>query len=92
MSGKPAGILDQHRSDAVALDAVEESEKAWPRLDGIGAADGRVIEGIDNRKAGVLGVGRNGVALALVAAHRHQRWLPSSCAGRQSPACGSWEA
>jgi hypothetical protein len=68
LAGKPCGVFDQHRSNTVSLDAIEESEKAWPRLDRIGAGDGRVIVGIDNLKARVLGVGVDGVALPLVAA------------------------
>ena len=38
LAGKPAGVLDQNRSHAVTLNAIKEGEKAWPRLDGIGAA------------------------------------------------------
>jgi hypothetical protein len=38
LAGKPAGVLDQHRSHAVPLDAIEQRKKPWPRLDRIRAA------------------------------------------------------
>ena len=87
LAGKPLGILDQHRADAVALDAIEECEKAWPRLDGVRAADGRIIVGIDNPQSPRAShKSRWRRAAACRCPCRRQHWPPSSCAGRQSPA------
>ena len=63
---KPAGILDDDGTHAVALDAVKERREARACLDGVGPGDGGVIELFDDGEPGALGEALDGLALAFL--------------------------
>ena len=67
LARKPAGILDNDGTHAVALDPIQKGREARPCLDRVGTGDRRIIELIDDLEAGALGEALDGVALAFLA-------------------------
>ena len=51
VAGEAVCALDDDRADTIALDPLEHRGEAWSGVDRVGAADGRVIVGVDDRKA-----------------------------------------
>ena len=53
VTGKAIGTLNDDCADAIGLDALQHRGEARPGVDRIGATDGRVMVGVDDRKAGL---------------------------------------
>ena len=51
VAGEAVCALDDDRADTIALDPLEHRGEAWSGVDRVGAADGRVAIGVDDRKA-----------------------------------------
>ena len=64
---KPAGILDDDGTHAVALDPIQKGREARACLDRVRTGDRRIIELVDDPEPGPLGEALDGVALAFLA-------------------------
>jgi hypothetical protein len=67
LARKPAGILNDDDTHAVALDPIQKGREARACLDRVRPGYGRVVELIDDPEPGALGEALNGVALAFLA-------------------------
>jgi hypothetical protein len=54
ITGEAACVFHDDRADAVAFKTVQECREAWANLEGVGAADSRVVKTIDDSRAGAL--------------------------------------
>jgi hypothetical protein len=64
---EPAGILDDDRPHAVALNSIKKRRKARSCLDGVRTGDGCIIELRDDFQPGLFGEALDGMALAFLA-------------------------
>jgi hypothetical protein len=64
LASKAAGVFDDDRAYAVALDPIQKRREARACLDSVRTGDRRIIELFDDSEPGALGEALDGVALA----------------------------
>ena len=86
VAGKAVRALDDHHAHAVGGHAVEQRPEAWSRVDRVLAADGRIVELVDDLVASVLREAADRIALSMLACRGQcRRWLPTTCASKRPP-------